>query len=83
MRKIITGGNAVVWPEKFRKVGYCYEMEKEMLKLKPHVKALAATLEQMFREEILPPAVDKKEWEELSAWPKFVQDFDGDFEAEC
>ena len=24
VRKICTGGNAVVWPEKFRKVGYYY-----------------------------------------------------------
>ena len=79
VRKIFTGGNAVVWPEKFRKVGYHYELEKEILKLKPHGRALAATVEQMFREEILPPVVEKKEWDELSAWSKCVQDFDGDF----
>ena len=44
VKKIFTGGNSVVWPEKFRKVWYYYEMEKEMLKSKPHWKALAATL---------------------------------------
>ena len=43
VRKILTGGNAVVWPGRFRKVGY-YEMEKEMLKLKPHGKALTSIL---------------------------------------
>ena len=59
VRKILTGGNVVVWPEKFRKVGYYYEMEKEIHKLKPHGKALEATLEQMFREEILPHAEEK------------------------
>ena len=73
VRNIFTGGNAVVWPEMFRKVGYYYEMVKEILKLKPHGRALAATLEQMFREEILPPAVERKEWEEPSAWPKCAE----------
>ena len=28
VRSIFTGGNAAVWPEMFRKVGYYYEMEK-------------------------------------------------------
>ena len=73
----------MVWPEKFRKVGYYYEMYKEMLKLRPHGKALADTLEQMFREEILPPAVERKDWEEPSVWPKCVQDFEGEFVVEC
>ena len=35
VRKIFTGGNAVVWPEIFSNVGYCYEMEKEVFKLMP------------------------------------------------
>ena len=83
VRKIFTGGNAVVWPEMFRKVGYCYEMEKDILKLKPHRKALASTLEQMFREEVISPTGETKEWEEVNAWPKCVQDFEGDFVAEC
>ena len=54
-----------------------------MLKLKPHGKALTSTLEQMFREEVVPPAVEKKEWEELSAWPKCVSDLEGEFVVEC
>ena len=37
----------------------------------------------MFREEVLPPVTEKKEWEEVEAWPKFVQDFEGDFVVEC
>ena len=35
VRRIFTGGNTVVWPERFRKLGYYYEMEKEILKLQP------------------------------------------------
>ena len=31
--RIFTGGNAAVWPERFRKVGYYYEMKKEVFKL--------------------------------------------------
>ena len=57
----------MVWPEKFRKLGYYYEMEKDMLKYKPHGKALASTLEQMFREEVEPPAAENEEWDEQSA----------------
>ena len=56
----------MVWPEKFWKVGYYYEMENEVLELKPHGKALAATLEQMLREEILPPVVERRDWDEPS-----------------
>ena len=63
VRKIFTGGNAVVWPEKFRKVDYYYEMEKDMLKLKPRRKVLASTLAQMFREKVAPPAAEKKKWD--------------------
>ena len=35
VRRIFMGGNAVVWRERFRKVGYYYEMEEEVFKLKP------------------------------------------------
>ena len=83
MRKIFTSGNAVVLPERFRKVWYYYEMEKEVFKLKPQGKALTNSLEWMFREEVVPPLVYKKEWEEVSAWPKCVADFDGDSVVEC
>ena len=62
VRKIFTGGNAVVWQERVRKVGYYYEMEKEVFKLKPQGKALTNSLEHMFREEVVPPLEDKKEW---------------------
>ena len=55
VRRLFTGGNAVVWPERYRQVGYYYEVEKDVLKLKPMGKALTSTLEQMFREEVLPP----------------------------
>ena len=71
---IFTGGNAEVWPERYRKVGYYYEMENEVFKLKPQGKALTNSLVHMFREEVVPPIVDKKEWEEVSALPKFVAD---------
>ena len=37
----------------------------------------------MFGEEIVPPAVEKKEWEVLSAWPKCVSYFEGEFVVEC
>ena len=83
VRKIFTGGNAVVWPERFRKVGYYYEMENEVFKLKPQGKALTNSLEHMFREEVVPPPGDKKELEKVSAWPKFVADFEGDLVVEC
>ena len=46
----------MVWPERYRQVGYYYELEKEVLKLKPKGKALMGALEQMFIEEVLPPA---------------------------
>ena len=73
VRMIITGVNAVVWPERFRKVGYYYEMEKEVFKLKPQWRPLLSQVEQMFREEVVPPTCDKKEWDELSSWPKCVR----------
>ena len=83
VRRLFTGGNAAVWPERYRQVGYYYEVENDVLKLKPRGKALTATLEQMFREEVLPPVKEKKEWVEVEAWPQFVQDFEGDFVVEC
>ena len=58
-RKIFTEGNAVVWPERFRKVVY-YEMEKEVFKLKPQWKALTSSLEHMFWKEEVTPTGDKK-----------------------
>ena len=58
-------------------------MEKEVFKLKPQVKALTNSLEHMFREEVVPPPGDKKELEKVSAWPKFVADFEGDLVVEC
>ena len=64
-------------------MGHYYELENDVLKLKPKWKALMGTLEQMFREEVLPPVTKKKEWVEVEAWPKFVQDFEGDFVVEC
>jgi len=83
VRRLFTGGNAVVWPERYRQVGYYYEVEKDVYKLKPKGKSLMLTLEQMFRDEVLPPVGDKKEWVEIETWPKFVQDFEGDFTVEC
>ena len=83
VRRLFTGGNAVVWPERYRQVGYYYDVEKDVYKLKPKGKSLMLTLEQMFRDEVLPPVGDKKEWVEIETWPKFVQDFEGDFTAEC
>ena len=44
VRRLFTGGNAMVWPERYRQVGYYYELEKEVLKLKPKWKALMGTL---------------------------------------
>ena len=67
LRRIYTGGNAVVWPERFRKVGYYYKMEKEVFKLKPQGRPLPSQVEQMFREEEVPPIVDKNEWDEVSS----------------
>ena len=83
VRRLFTGGNAVVWPERYRQVGYYYGVEKEVLKLKPMWKALTSTLEQMFKEEVLPAVGEKREWVEMEAWPQFVQDFEGDFVVEC
>ena len=83
VRNIFAGGNAVVWPERFRKVGYYYEIEKEMLKLKPHGKALTSTLEQMLRDDVVPPTGENKKWVEPSAWPTCVADVEGDFVMEC
>ena len=60
VRRIFTGGNAVVRPERFLKVWYYYEMEKEVFKLKPQGKALTNSLEHMFREKVVPPLGDKK-----------------------
>ena len=73
----------MVWPERYRKVGYYCEMEKEVFKLKPQGKALTNSLEHMFREEVVPPPGDKKELEKVSAWPKFVADFEGDRVVGC
>ena len=50
VRRVFTGRNAVVWPERFRKVGYYYEMEKEVFKLKTQGRPLTSQVEQMFRE---------------------------------
>ena len=58
-------------------------MEKDVCKLKLKGRALAHTLEQMFREEVLPQVGEKKEWVEIETWPNFVQDFEGDFVVEC
>ena len=46
VRRIFTGGNAVVWPERYRQVGYYYEVEKDVFKLKPRGRALTHSLEQ-------------------------------------
>ena len=73
----------MVWPERYRQAGYYYEVEKDVFMLKPSGRALTNTLEQMFREEVLPHVGEKKEWVEIETWPKFVQDFEGDFTAEC
>ena len=32
---------------------------------------------------MLPAVGEKKEWVEVEVWPKFVQDFEGDFVVEC
>ena len=48
VRRLFTGGSAVVWPERYRQVGYYYEVEKDVFKLKPMGRALTNTLEQMF-----------------------------------
>ena len=45
VRRIFTGWNAVVWPDRFRKVGYYYEMEKEVFNLKPHGRPLLSQVE--------------------------------------
>ena len=44
VRRLFTGGNAVVWPERYRQVGYYYEDEKNVFQLKPRVRALTNTL---------------------------------------
>ena len=73
----------MVWPERYRQVGYYYEVEKDVFKMKPMGRALTHSLEQMFREEALPHVGEKKELVEVDTWPKFVQDFEGDFTVEC
>jgi len=83
VRRLFTGGNAVVWPERYRQVGYYYELEKDVCKLKPRGRAVTQTLDQMSREEVLPEVLMKKEWVEVETWPQFVQDFEGDFTVEC
>ena len=40
-------------------------MEKNVYKLKPKGIALTHTLEQMFRDEVLPPVGEKKDWVEI------------------
>ena len=72
-----------MWPERYRQVGYYYEVEKDVFKLKPRGRALTQSLEQMFREKALPPVGENKEWVEVDTWPQFVQDFEGDFTVEC
>ena len=64
-------------------MGYYYEVEKKVFKLKPQWKALTSSLEHMFREEVVPPLVDKTEWDEVRAWPTFVADFEGDLVVGC
>ena len=71
VRNIFTGGNAVVWPWRYRKVWYYYEMEKEVLQLKPQGRQLTNIMEQRFREDVVAPVVDKKDWEEVNSRPKF------------
>ena len=61
-------------------MGYYYEMESYLFKLKPQGRPLTSYLEQKFREEVVPPTGDKKEC--VSGWPKCVADFEGDFELE-
>ena len=51
--------------------------------MKPRWRSLTSTLDQMLREVALPAVGEKKEWVEVEAWPKFVQDFEGDFVVEC
>ena len=58
-------------------------MENEVFKLKPHGRPLTSQVEQMFREEVVPPVGDKKEWDEVISWPKCVVEYDVDFELEC
>ena len=55
----------MVWPERYRQVGYYYEKEKDVFKLKPRGRALTNTLEQMFQEEAVPQVGEKKEWVEV------------------
>ena len=44
-------------------MGYYYEMEKEVFKLKPQGRPLLSQVEQMFREEAVLPTGDNKELE--------------------
>ena len=83
VRRIFTGGNAAVWPERFRNVGYYYEMEEDVFKLKPQWRPLTSYLEQRFREEVVPPTGYKKEWDEVNSWPKCVAEYEGEFAVEC
>ena len=83
VRRILTGGNAAVWPERFRKFGYYYEMEKEVFMLKPQSRPLTSFLEQKLREEAVPPTGDIKELEEVTMWSKCVYDCEGEFDVEC
>ena len=61
VRRLFTGGNEVVWPERYRQVGYYYEVEKDVFKLKPRNKSITSTLEQMFQDEAAPKVGRKKE----------------------
>ena len=65
------------------KGGYYYETEKEVFMMKPQGRPVTSQVEHMFREEVVPPTVDKKELDEVSSCPKCVADFEGDFELEC
>ena len=46
----------------------------------PQKRRLTSYMEQMFREEVVPPTGKKKEWEEVSSCPKCVAEYEGDFE---
>ena len=65
VRRIFTGGNEVVWPERYHQVGYYYEVEKDVFKLKPRKRSVTSTLEQMFQDEALPTVGGKKQWMEV------------------
>ena len=73
----------MLWQKRFRKVGYYYEMEKEVFKLKPQGRPLTSYLEQRFQDEVVPPTGDKKEWDDVSSWPSCLSEYEGDCELKC